>query len=166
MSSIAPEAPDAGASMHDIATHAGDNLLLRRWIGCWIDLIVACGCLLAPDWLLGNALYQSTVAVWLLLAVGYFVVGERAWGRTLGKLITGTIVVNVHGARPNLVQVLTRTLMRLFEVNPLLMGGVPAGIAVSMSTNKQRLGDMMANTYVVSVRTLRNVQARTAPSAA
>jgi len=38
--------PDVSASMPYIAARAGDNLLLRRWAGCWIDLVVAAGCLL------------------------------------------------------------------------------------------------------------------------
>jgi len=38
---------------------------------------------------------------------------------------------------------------RLVEVNPLLLGGLPAGIAVAMSRRRQRLGDMLAGTYVV-----------------
>lgn len=150
--------PDVSASMPYIAARAGDNLLLRRWAGCWIDLVVAAACLLLPDALLGNALYQSTLAVWLLLAVGYFVVGEWAWGRTLGKLVTGTVVVNEQGFRPGVGQVLARTVARLIEVNPLLFGGLPAGIAVAMSGKKQRIGDMIANTYVVRARTLREAR--------
>jgi uncharacterized RDD family membrane protein YckC len=47
---------------------------------------------------------------------------------------------------------------RLIEVNPLLMGGVPAGIAVAVSAKRQRIGDMIANTYVVRARTLRQAR--------
>ena len=158
--------PDVSASMPCIAGHAGDDLLLRRWIGCWIDLPIAAACLLLPDEFLGNALYQSTVGVWLLLAVGYYVVGEWLWGRTLGKLVTGTVVVNAHGGSPGVGQVLVRTVARLIEVNPFLMGGVPAGIAVAMSSKKQRIGDMIANTYVVRARTLREARQSTIPQAA
>ena len=40
--------------------------------------------------------------------------------------------------------------MRLLEVNPLLFGGLPAGIAILTSERKQRIGDMLAGTVVVS----------------
>jgi uncharacterized RDD family membrane protein YckC len=152
---------DVSASMPYIAARAADHLLLRRWIGCWIDLVVVAACLLVPDSVLGNERYQSTIVVWLLLPVAYFVVGELAWGRTLGKLVTGTVVVNERGGRPGIGQVLARTVARVIEVNPLLMGGVPAGIAVAVSSKKQRIGDMIANTYVVSARTLREAREQT-----
>lgn len=44
--------------------------------------------------------------------------------------------------------------MRLVEVNPFLLGGIPAGIAVALSTYNQRLGDMLAGTYVVVTKKL------------
>jgi uncharacterized RDD family membrane protein YckC len=47
---------------------------------------------------------------------------------------------------------MVRTLFRLIEVNPILVGGIPAGIAVLMSAHKQRLGDMVASTYVLRDR--------------
>jgi uncharacterized RDD family membrane protein YckC len=40
------------------------------------------------------------------------------------------------------------------EVNPLVVGGLPAAIAVGMSHNRQRLGDMLAHTFVVRVSDL------------
>lgn len=96
--------------------------------------------------------------IWLALALSYFIVPEWLWGRTLGKLITRTIIVNEKGDRPSLGQVLVRTLFRLFEVNPLLAGGVPAGIAAALSKRKQRLGDMAADTYVIRVRDLAKIK--------
>jgi uncharacterized RDD family membrane protein YckC len=40
--------------------------------------------------------------------------------------------------------------LRIIEVNPLLFGGIPAGIAVILSRRKQRIGDLLAGTVVVS----------------
>jgi uncharacterized RDD family membrane protein YckC len=42
-----------------------------------------------------------------------------------------------------------RTLARLVEVNPLLLGALPAGIAILSSSRRQRIGDWLANTVVV-----------------
>jgi uncharacterized RDD family membrane protein YckC len=40
----------------------------------------------------------------------------------------------------------------LVEANPLLLGGLPAGIAILASERNQRLGDLAAGTLVVSAR--------------
>jgi len=45
---------------------------------------------------------------------------------------------------------LIRTLARLLEANPILLGGIPAGIAIFSSPRKQRIGDSLAGTVVVS----------------
>jgi uncharacterized RDD family membrane protein YckC len=40
--------------------------------------------------------------------------------------------------------------MRVIEVNPVLLGALPAGIAIISSDLKQRMGDSLAGTLVVS----------------
>jgi uncharacterized RDD family membrane protein YckC len=40
--------------------------------------------------------------------------------------------------------------LRIIEVNPLLLGGIPAGIVVISTSRKQRIGDLLAGTIVVS----------------
>jgi uncharacterized RDD family membrane protein YckC len=84
----------------------------------------------------------------------YYVVLETTTGRSLGKFMTGIVVVNERGERPALVPVLIRTATRLLEVNPVLFGGFPAGVIADRSAAKQRLGDMLAHTYVVFTRDL------------
>ncbi|MCP3963087.1 MAG: hypothetical protein GY719_35050 [bacterium] len=42
-----------------------------------------------------------------------------------------------------------RTLLRVFEVNPLLFGSLPAGLLVAFTKKHQRLGDSLAGTVVV-----------------
>jgi uncharacterized RDD family membrane protein YckC len=143
------------ATPEDIAQRSSLALLLvLRWIGAWIDLIVLALFLLAPDYFLGNETYRATIAIWLGLVILYFPIGEAFWGRTLGKLLTGLVVVDADGRPPGLLKAVLRTLLRLFEVNPLVAGGLPAGIAVAVSQKRQRLGDMVAGTYVVRARDL------------
>lgn len=74
---------------------------------------------------------------------------ETQLGGSLGKLATGTRVVNLQGGWPSWWQSIIRTLMRLIEVNPMLIGGIPAGITALASRHHQRLGDMIARTYVL-----------------
>jgi uncharacterized RDD family membrane protein YckC len=125
-----------------------------RWLGCWIDLIVLALMLFAafavvPRPLAGES--ASTAALWLVLApmILYFPLCEGIWGRTVGKLAAGLYVVDKHGNPPGLWRAFLRTLTRLFEVNPFLFGGVPAGIVVLCTNRGQRLGDMLAGTFVV-----------------
>ncbi len=58
------------------------------------------------------------------VALLYYVVFEALWGRTPGKFIFGTVVVNEVGARPSLGQVFGRTFCRFipFEVFSVLPG--------------------------------------------
>jgi len=128
--------------------------LLLRWAGAWIDLLILFFFLLFPEWALGNPRYQETLWIWLIAPILYFPVLEGIWGRTIGKFVTGTMVVDISGKPPGVWKAVLRTLMRIIEVNPLTAGGVIAGIAVCMSQNRQRLGDMLASTFVVRVRDL------------
>ena len=84
-----------------------------------------------------------------LLAGAYYVILEGWGGFTLGKLLGKIRVVDNDFNRPGLVKALIRTAFRLIEINPLFMGGIPAGIIAAVSKQKQRLGDIVANTFVL-----------------
>ena len=146
----------------EVSSGYGSEIIARRWIGCWIDFVVIVGVLLAADGILGNELYQKTLIIWVGIALLYIPVLEATTGRTLGKLVSGTIVVDHGGAVPSIGKVLVRTLLRLFEVNPLLAGGIPAGLVANFSKTHRRLGDMAADTYVI----LRRDTSRLGPSSA
>ena len=131
--------------------------LLLRWLGSVIDLI-ALGVLVAapfaihavvPDYVHGNPAYVATIFIWVAAAILYFPVGEAFWGRTLGKLLTGLVIIDRAGRPPGFGKALLRTLLRLIEINPFLLGGIPAALAVLASQHRQRLGDMAASTFVV-----------------
>lgn len=96
--------------------------------------------------MLGSALYQRTVWLWVLIALSYFPITELYTGKTLGKKKAGLIVVDEAGHLPNLSQVLKRTAARLLEVNPITGGGLIAAIAVLATEDHQRLGDLWAET--------------------
>ena len=125
------------------------SLLFSRWAAAWIDFVAVFGILIVGDWLLGNALYQKTMAFWLFLAASYYPVLEGLSGKTVGRYVTRTVVVDEDGKVPGIRRSILRTIPRVFEVNPLLFGGLPAGVAVLLSSRHQRLGDMWAGTYVV-----------------
>ncbi len=82
--------------------------------------------------------------------LGYFFIFEMLWSRTPGKFMQGLVVRNIDGTRASLKGHLIRTIARVLEANPILLGGIPAGIAIISSAKKQRIGDSLAGTVVVS----------------
>jgi uncharacterized RDD family membrane protein YckC len=130
------------------------SIIVRRWLGCWVDFIALLAIFLIPD-ALNHEMYQRLLPVWVTLGVAYFPLTEGLFGRSLGKLATRTVVVNAQGENPGIGRAFVRTLLRIVEVNPLFLGGVPAGIIAATSKTKQRLGDMAANTFVLKQEHLR-----------
>src|SRR6266436_951365 len=85
-----------------------------------------------------------------LTYLSYFFIFEMLWSRTPGKFMQGLVVRNIDGTRSSLKSHLIRTISRVLEANPILFGGIPAGIAIFASAKKQRIGDSLAGTVVVS----------------
>ena len=72
----------------------------------------------------------------------YYIFQEGLYGRTLGKSIAGTKVVNDDGAEISMGQAFHRTLCRLIPFDVLsFLGGSPSG-----------WHDRIQNTYVISMR--------------
>jgi uncharacterized RDD family membrane protein YckC len=150
----------------------GMGLLIRRWIATWIDFaVLAAGLLVllfAPSTLAGGPNRASQAAIYLTMVVGlvfpfaYYIISEALWGRTLGKLVCGIVVVGSDGQKPGFGRALLRTLTRVIEVNPFLVGGLPAGIICLFSEKNRRLGDMAADTYVMPLKVLRDAKAKDA----
>ena len=81
--------------------------------------------------------------------LGYFFVQEGMWGATVGTRVFGLRVVRLDGGSAGWSASFWRTILRVLEVNPILFGAIPGGLAVTRSKRKQRLGDMLARTIVV-----------------
>src|SRR5262249_14261781 len=84
----------------------------------------------------------------------YFFVFEALWSRTPGKYLFGLRVCQLDGSRCTLRSAMLRTLLRVSEVNPLLFAALPAGIVLLITERKQRLGDILAGTVVISNKIL------------
>jgi uncharacterized RDD family membrane protein YckC len=93
-------------------------------------------------------------AALVVVFLGYYLVFELVFARTPGKFVTGLVVVELDGRRCTWRQVLIRTAYRILEVNPLLLGGLPAAISIIFSEHHQRFGDKLAETLVVYKRVL------------
>ena len=95
---------------------------------------------------LGNFAVVTALSVTYLM---YFFVFEALWSRTPGKYLFGLWVCRRDGSRCTWQSAVVRTFLRIIEVNPLLFGGLPAGIMLMVTKRKQRLGDLLAGTVVV-----------------
>ena len=136
-------------SAAQIAAAGKKSILFSRWLGVWIDTFALLLFLVGLELLLGGSLYRKGLPLWVAILALYYPVTEHLWGKSLGKWMTGLRVVDAHGRHPTWWQVFVRFVLRLFEVNPFLLGGVPAGLVAAFSPRSQRLGDMLAKTYVI-----------------
>ena len=92
--------------------------------------------------------------IFAVLLLGYFFVLEGLFSRTPGKFATGLIIIDLHGRRARWKAAGIRFLWRFLEVNPILLGALPAAVSVIFSRRHQRLGDRYAGTLVVPKRRL------------
>jgi uncharacterized RDD family membrane protein YckC len=91
------------------------------------------------------------VVLYFVMSVFYGIVLEWRWrGQTLGKRVLGLRVIDVHGLRLQLPQIVLRNLLRLVDTLPAFY--LVGGIACAVSRNAQRLGDLAANTIVARER--------------
>ena len=128
---------------------AASNTVVPRYIAATIDNLIAM--ILAV--LAAKSIYEDLAILQLAAAVaaylGYYLLFEAATGRTPGKLSTGLIVIQFDGRRCSWRQALVRTAFRLLEVNPALLGALPAAVCIVVSKDHQRFGDRVAGTVVV-----------------
>ncbi|MFL6334301.1 MAG: RDD family protein [Pyrinomonadaceae bacterium] len=121
-----------------------------RLIAVFLDHFIAAALMLFVVALVPERLPIIKAAFFFLTYLAYFVVLEALWSRTLGKYFQGLIVRKLDGGRCDWRAALIRGGLRVVEVNPLLLGGLPAGLFVISTDRKQRLGDILAGTVVVS----------------
>jgi len=121
-----------------------------RLIAVFIDHLLAFGLMLFVVAVVPESFPVVKAVFFFLIYLAYFVVLEALWSRTFGKYFQGLIVRKLDGRRCDWKASLIRGGLRILEVNPLLLGGLPAGIAILSSERKQRIGDMLAGTLVVS----------------
>ena len=121
-----------------------------RLLALFIDHLIAFALMMLAVALVPESLPQMKVLFFFVVYLAYFVVLEALWSRTPGKFVQGLVVRKLDGNRCDWTAALIRGFLRIFEVNPLLLGGLPAGLVIIASERKQRIGDMLAGTIVVS----------------
>ena len=106
------------------------------------------------DGLTYSAFPVPTVSIfWLLfIVVGYFFVQEALFSTTVGKMILGLRVVDRYGRSLSVPSALMRNVLRLIDSWP---GYYLVGLVIAcFSPTYQRLGDRVAQTYVVSIKSV------------
>ena len=124
----------------------------RRAVAIIIDIIV----LGIIGWILAMFTGQSSpegfnlvggpAFLWFFIGLAYYVVMEKQWGGTLGKLALGLRVVKEGGEPLDWGTSLIRNILRIVDGFLFYLVGA---IIVWTSKKKQRLGDMVAHTLVV-----------------
>ena len=89
--------------------------------------------------------FLAAVAVW----GGYAALFESLRGQTIGKAIFGIVVVRTDGSRVGPVQAVIRNLCRVVDGLLYYFVGL---MLLSLSADRQRLGDRLGDTLVVGVR--------------
>jgi uncharacterized RDD family membrane protein YckC len=93
------------------------------------------------------AALQASLVTLSILTI-YAMVCELIWGRTFGKALLHLRVVDSEGEQPGAWQIVVRNIVRIFEVAHWAVFLIPA-MLMMMGGKQQRLGDMLARTYVI-----------------
>lgn len=147
-------------TIDDVAFEFGRKALLRRCLAWLLDTALLAsaigGTILAVPSLRETG-SRSPIAIGILTCFLYFFVLESRWGITVGKLLLDIRVVDKHGNPPGAFKSFLRTLLRVLEANPAIFGAMPAAMCIFKSPVSQRIGDRMAETYVLRRKDLKLV---------
>lgn len=127
-----------------------------------IDMIIQTIGLLLLAWLFVSTGILPSIEYFLyfilfpVLFFYYFVSEIIMDGQTLGKRMVGIKVVKLTGAEPSINDYLMRWALRPIDIFFSL--GAIGIMLVSSSEKGQRLGDIVANTTVVKVKTVKSIQ--------
>lgn len=123
-----------------------DSLIQGAYL--FVVMIVFSGAIGATS----GASWTMVVLLFLLLPFIFYHLLFEVYndGQTIGKKSMRIKVASVHGGDVSFASYLLRWLFRLVDLS--LTSGVAALIAISVTENNQRLGDLVANTTVIKTR--------------
>ena len=121
----------------------------ERLIAVFFDHLIALGLVFLIVAFVPESLPTVKAVLFFTIYLTYFFILEAIWSRTVGKYVQGLVVRKLDGTPCDFRAALIRSVLRVVEVNPLLLGGIPAGLVITASPRKQRLGDLFAGTLVV-----------------
>jgi len=96
---------------------------------------------------LGGTIALVSLVLWLGLSIGYHVLLEWWFGKTIGKALVNIEATDTDGSSLSLRSSIVRNVLRLVDFLPFLY---LVGIAsLLVSDQSKRIGDRLANTTVV-----------------
>jgi uncharacterized RDD family membrane protein YckC len=127
----------------------------KRYLAAVVDNLVAIILALAAaqQLPLRHEMTQGLSAYVFYLA--YYAITEGLFATTPAKWFFDLRVVGRDGRRCGMWQAILRTLGRILDANPLLLGAAPAALLVWCTRGRQHIGDFMAGTYVVHAADVR-----------
>lgn len=159
--STAAASGDAEAPVPAVASSEGSpavstrDTVLPRYLAAFLDNVIAMIlCIVAAKSVADDLPVAQSVAL-VGVYYGYYWFFEGFVSRTPGKFLTGLVVIQFNGARCTWRQSFIRTCFRVLEVNPVLLGAIPAALCIVRSRHHQRFGDMAAGTIVVKASEVR-----------
>ena len=148
----------AGAAQPVVGTRAEVHGTGRRVVATLVDYLIFAVVGTAIAYFFGTIAVHDALglevhvggvawAVWTVMIAAYYVLMEGYLGQTVGKMLVGIKVVKEgSGEVPGLKAAAIRTLLRLVDG---LASYLVAFVAVQVTPERQRLGDMAAHTLVV-----------------
>jgi uncharacterized RDD family membrane protein YckC len=121
-----------------------------RLLAAFTDHLLAFGLMLLIVGLMPEESVLLKASLFFIAYLAYYIILEALWSRTLGKYFQGLVVRKLDGSPCGWKAALIRGATRVIEVNPLLLGGLPAGLVIISTQRKQRIGDLLAGTVVIS----------------
>ncbi|AWK04132.1 RDD family protein [Flavobacterium crocinum] len=99
------------------------NVFQWNAYGAWVEIMINLG----------------VIGTYLSFAIIYYLIFESLFPRTIGKIVTGSIVVNENGIKPNFEMVCLRTVCRL----------IPFDVFSFLGKSGRFWHDSLSKTYVV-----------------
>jgi uncharacterized protein len=96
-------------------------------------------------------LHGAAAVIWILLALGYWIVCEHLWGQTVGKRLFSIRVESRGGGNPSWLESTTRNLFRFVDAFPYVIPYLLGFLAAKSDDCSRRLGDMVAGTHVAQI---------------
>jgi uncharacterized RDD family membrane protein YckC len=127
------------------------GVLRRRIAAACLDLLVVTALTLPIGLVAGEApaeLSGASFTIWLGVVFLYYAIPEWRFGASLGKHVADLRVVRLDAEPIRLWQSLARTVFRVIDLLPVLYL-VGAG-SIALTERRQRVGDLVARTQVVS----------------
>ena len=125
------------------------NIIFPRYIAANFDFLLAAIFMLLA--LKANPFDYRVLHIVVAVSafLSYYFLFESLFSRTPGKFLMGIVVRKFDGGKCGWREAAIRTALRVVEVNPLLLGALPACAMILISKHRQRLGDRLADTVVV-----------------